>query len=267
MKYNIFISWSGPRSKWVAEALRDWLPHVLQASQPWLSSKDIDKGTRAFAELTKPLEDLKIGISCLTPENLKAPWLLYEAGVLTKTLDPKTRLYTYLLCGLRPEEIEPPLGWFQHTHSTKEETLTLVQSINRAISEEPLPETRVQTIFERFWPELQTKLDTMPRTSVPTTPQRSVQEMLAEILGLLRSDMATRADIQAFVDMLPVSGSIRQPAQGIIFDVQSGPNSGFYGKSGYGRLDALSGIGTKSSAKSTEAAVQPTTSTRNKQKL
>lgn len=200
MNHNIFISWSGPRSKWVAEALRDWLPNVLQSSKPWISSADIDKGTRSYLELSKPLEDLKVGISCLTPENLSAPWLLYEAGQLTKTIDPETRLYTYLLGGLKPKDIEPPLGWFQHTDSTRAETLVLIQSINKLISADPLSDDRVEAVFERFWPDLETKLKSMPGPEKAAKPSRSIEEMIAEILGILRSDMATRADIRAFVD-------------------------------------------------------------------
>lgn len=243
MKYNVFISWSGPRSRWVAEALRGWLPNVLQASKPWLSARDIDKGTRSAVELGKPLEELRVGISCLTPENLAAPWLLYEAGQLTKTLDPSTRLYTYLLGGLKWSDIEPPLGWFQHTDATKEDTLVLVQSINKAIADEPLPDTQVEATFERFWPDLEKKLATMPQTEEGKMPRRSIDDMLAEILGLLRSDMATRADIRAFVDMLPAARSTGQVVTGKVFDVQPAQSLTSFGESKYieaGSLDLYS---------------------------
>lgn len=43
---KIFISWSGPKSGAVAKALREWLPLVVNAFEPFLSSDDIDKGTR-----------------------------------------------------------------------------------------------------------------------------------------------------------------------------------------------------------------------------
>jgi hypothetical protein len=42
---NVFLTWSGPRSRQVAEALKKWLPGVVQQCQPWMS-KDIAAGKR-----------------------------------------------------------------------------------------------------------------------------------------------------------------------------------------------------------------------------
>ena len=81
-EYNIFISWSGSRSKWVAEALREWLPRILQSARPWMSAADIEKGSRGLNEVSSGLQGMKVGLVCLTPENLNAPWILYEAGAL-----------------------------------------------------------------------------------------------------------------------------------------------------------------------------------------
>jgi len=40
---KVFISWSGQRSAAVADALRYWLPKVIQALEPWMSADDIEK--------------------------------------------------------------------------------------------------------------------------------------------------------------------------------------------------------------------------------
>jgi len=43
---KLFISWSGPKSRQVAEALKNWIPYVIQGSKPFLSAGDIEKGRR-----------------------------------------------------------------------------------------------------------------------------------------------------------------------------------------------------------------------------
>jgi hypothetical protein len=53
---DIFISWSGKRSRAFAEALRDWLPMIINAARPFLSSSDIDKGARWSTEIAGKLE-------------------------------------------------------------------------------------------------------------------------------------------------------------------------------------------------------------------
>jgi hypothetical protein len=162
-KANVFISWSGDRSKIIASAFREWLPMVIQSAKPWMSSANIDKGSRGLQEMAKALDGIRVGISCLTPENLSAPWILYEAGSLAKTVDDKTRLCTYLLGGLKNEDVEPPLGQFQHTSPNKEDTRSLIRTINKAVGEDdPVPEKTLDTIFDRFWPVLEEKLQSVP---------------------------------------------------------------------------------------------------------
>ncbi|MGH9930385.1 MAG: TIR domain-containing protein [Pyrinomonadaceae bacterium] len=77
---KVFISWSAERSLAIAKALHDWLPRVIQAVQPWLSETDIGKGTRWEQEIGVELAQTRFGILCLTPENLDARWINFEAG-------------------------------------------------------------------------------------------------------------------------------------------------------------------------------------------
>jgi hypothetical protein len=59
---KIFVSWSGRRSKAVAELMSDWLKCVIQASQPWISTRDIDRGAIWFSEINDKLKDVSVGI-------------------------------------------------------------------------------------------------------------------------------------------------------------------------------------------------------------
>lgn len=83
-KLTVFISWSGKTSQMVASALRDWLPQVLQSVTPFMSEHDIAKGSRGQDEIAGKLRDAAMGVICLTPSNVAAPWILFEAGALSK---------------------------------------------------------------------------------------------------------------------------------------------------------------------------------------
>jgi hypothetical protein len=80
--YNVFIRWSKPRSRHVVHALREWLPMVVQAAKPWMSDVDIEPGSRSLLDISEKLSGARLGISCVTPENMVEPWLQFEAGAL-----------------------------------------------------------------------------------------------------------------------------------------------------------------------------------------
>ncbi|MBP7070976.1 MAG: TIR domain-containing protein [Methanothrix sp.] len=183
---KIFISWSGPRSKAMAEALKEWLPNVIQAVDPWVSSSDIDAGMRWTPALAEQLQQTQLGILCLTAENLNAPWLLFEAGALSKIID-KTRVCPYLL-GLEPTDVMGPLSQFQAVVAEKDGTKKLLQTINHVQIENALPEDRLNTIFNAFWPSLEQNL-----TDISNSPaqikeaKRTLENKVDEILNLVRA--------------------------------------------------------------------------------
>ncbi len=126
----IFISWSGVTSEAVATYLASWLPAVIQAVRPWISAEDIHKGQRWGEEIAGKLEEARFGIFCLTPENLEASWLLFEAGAISK-LRNEARVCTYLFdVGL--SDLSGPLAMFQATEATEKSTWDLIRSINAA---------------------------------------------------------------------------------------------------------------------------------------
>src|SRR4051812_36495571 len=114
---KIFISWSGERSKAIAEALHEWLPDVIQAIEPWMSANDIEKGARWRSGLATELEQTSVSVICLTPENLESPWIHFEAGALSKQ-QQNTYVCTFLF-GLEPIDVREPLAQFQATKSAK----------------------------------------------------------------------------------------------------------------------------------------------------
>jgi hypothetical protein len=150
---NVFISWSGPRSEHAAKAFYELLPMIVPAAQPWLSAADIDKGTQWRQEIGGALNTMKAGIICLTPDNLTSPWLLFEAGALSKALDTKSYVWTYLLAGLEHGYLKDPLAMFQSTKPEPEDTRKLIQTIQRSL-DPTVPDARLNKLFDKFWPDL-----------------------------------------------------------------------------------------------------------------
>lgn len=181
---RIFISWSKEPSRTVAEALRDWLPDVIQSLEPWMSSADIGAGARWSTEVAQALSDASIGIICVTLENQREPWLLFEAGALAKTLE-NTFVCPYLI-EMRPSDlISGPLTQFQSKVANKEGTFELLATVNRALGSDALPNDRLHRLFDRSWPYLEAKLNSLPRS--PALVQRPVEEMISEVLETVRS--------------------------------------------------------------------------------
>ena len=166
-----------------------------------MSESEIDKGSRSLPEISKALADIKIGIVCLTPENRERPWLLFEAGALSKSIDERTRLCTYLIGEIEPSDVSPPLGMFQGTRATKDDTFRMVQTINRVVSEDPISDENLEAIFEAMWPKLESRLKSLPitETTVSASAKRPPDEIMAEILELVRAQASFREKTQ-FLD-------------------------------------------------------------------
>lgn len=184
---KVFISWSGETSKQAAVALKNWLGGVIQAVEPWISG-DIEKGARWSYEITQCLEEAAVGIIILTPDNLTAPWILFEAGALSRV--DGTYVCTLLL-NVAPTDVQQPLGQFQHTVMTKEDLWKLVLTINNSQGRsgtKPLDEGFLRTAFEKWWPDLEKELDViMAGVSTQEQKPRQERELLEELLELTRS--------------------------------------------------------------------------------
>jgi hypothetical protein len=184
---KIFMSWSGQRSKLTAELLYDWIKCVIQAAQPWISSKGIERGALWFSEINNELKDTAIGIICLTHENKNAPWILFEAGALAKGLS--TNRVCTLLIDITPSDLQPPLAQFNHTFSDKESMWSLVTTLNNGLEGNRLDPTILRRVFETYWPQFETEFSILLKNNPPDTvaEPRDEKDILAEILESTRS--------------------------------------------------------------------------------
>lgn len=169
----------------MALTLREWLPDVINRVEPFVSSKDIDPGSRWQTEIAGELAVTSYGIVCVTRDNQHAPWLNFEAGALAKAVESSH--VVPLAVDLKPSDIEPPLGHFQAQPASEDGIREIVRSVNAAC-EPPLEDGRLAKSFSKWWPDLAAKLESIEETTPASAEDaRSERDLLEETLDIVRS--------------------------------------------------------------------------------
>lgn len=185
---KIFISWSGDQSRKYAEAIRDWLPAALQMVTPYFTPTDIEKGARWSTDVAKELDSSQVGIICVTRDNLHADWVLFEAGALSKSLD-KSHVCP-IIFGISNTDLSGPLKQFQATEFEKGDFQKLINVINGKLGDNKLPSKTLDTVFEKWWPDLESKINSIAsQVAEPKEPVRSDRELIEEILTISRANL------------------------------------------------------------------------------
>jgi hypothetical protein len=177
---KVFISWSGARSKTLAFHLHEWLKAVIQRAEPWMSDRDLEAGQRWNDEISARLRDTHFGVICLTPENLAAPWLLFEAGALAKAVD-SARVVPVLL-GVNRASLTFPLAQFQAVEADESGLRSLAASVNSSLDAEKLQATTLDNIFSGLWPGLNAAIESIPAPSHEDTLRRTDRQLLEELV-------------------------------------------------------------------------------------
>jgi hypothetical protein len=133
----------------------------------------------------------------LTPENTDSTWLHFEAGAIAKSFSEAK--VAPILFHLKPSEIEQPLALFQATLFEKVEMLRLLKSMNSAAGEAAREDKQLETVFDRFWPDLERtiepRLSALRQTPAPKQREKSeIDRILQELLVLARQQTRILSD-------------------------------------------------------------------------
>lgn len=182
---KVFISWSGERSRLVGELLKFWSRCVIQNLEPWIST-EMNRGVFWFPKIKDELDQSMNAIVCLTKENLNSPWILFEAGALSRGLN--TNSVCTVLIDLNPEDVDDPLGQLNHTLPTDQSSmLKLIRTLNRGLGEKALPEELLKYSFDTHWPYFQEKFkEILSLTEAAELPKKEKSDILEEIFKTVR---------------------------------------------------------------------------------
>jgi len=196
MPTRVFISWAGDRAGRVAILLHEWLPRVLQATDPWISI-EISAGERWAADIGAALDSVDFGIAVLTRASADSRWLNFECGAISKHLD-RAAVVPLLVDFDNKTDLTGPLTQFQMKTTSMSDVLALCEALNRRLAE-PLPGQRLREAFDIWWPQLRDGIADAIRDTEAVAPDRSVRDegsLLREILELVRGSSLTAADLR-----------------------------------------------------------------------
>ncbi|MFE3020919.1 toll/interleukin-1 receptor domain-containing protein [Streptomyces sp. NPDC059256] len=214
---KVFLSWSGERSKKGAEALRFWLPDVLQYIDPWLSSVDISAGRRGLGEMADELSKTGFGIICMTLESQDSRWVNFEAGAIFNQLQGNGYVVPFLI-DMKTAELASPFSKFQAViGDSRDDVQKLLFDINDASGDLAIPRERLERAFRRSWPEFESKLEAIrllpARDNLSNRMQRSEADMMEEILLIVRQLDHRMTEIERYAT--GAGGTPRQPSREI----------------------------------------------------
>jgi hypothetical protein len=172
---KIFVSWSGERSKAVAAATAEWLKNVIHILHPWMSEA-IPPGEKWSQVIGSKLGEAKCGIICATPENVDAPWLVFEAGALSNRFgDPRV---VPILLDMNPSDLQGPLAQFQAIAINKEKMSALAFSINEQLGATKLEQDVLKKSLNSNWRDFAAKVEKAAAIPLKATTLRSIVKAL-----------------------------------------------------------------------------------------
>lgn len=184
---KVFVSWSGEYSQAVASLLKKYVPLLLHDVELFVSCHDIESGTKWSHRLSSELDATNYGIICLSPTNLTAPWILFEAGALSKFED--SSLCSLLIGDLSPEDVSSPLSQFRNRRFQKNDFRHLLSDVNGR-QKKPVEPEQFDILFDTFWPRIHEEYvgigNQLPKDHVERASKRDDRELLEEIVFRIR---------------------------------------------------------------------------------
>ena len=186
---NVFISWSGERSRMAAEAFYRALPMILlKPKSDFYLSTGIYKGADWEKNLNEGLQAADFGILCVTRENFNAPWMIYEAGYLSHKAGAD-KIAPFLL-DVSPSELEGPVTHFHATKFEKEDLQKLVLDMN-LLESKPLREKNLVDNFEDAYDRWEERLK--EAVALRDSAEDVARQTLADVERLLRRSAKNQA--------------------------------------------------------------------------
>lgn len=204
---KIFISWSGPETRPIANTWADLLRDMFDFVEPFVSTA-ISPGERGLDQIKEALADTQFGVFVTTRANQHAAWLNFEAGAIsnqaTDTSTAVGKVAPCLVDFVNDTDLTSPLRQFQYRTLNREGVLDILTTIAEANS---VDVSRIANRFELAWnapdtgystrfaaaiatvtasAEVDSNADADTAATTPAPTSRNAEDMFSEVLAILR---------------------------------------------------------------------------------
>lgn len=158
-KNKIFISWSGPRSKEIAKGMKWLLEEVIFKGTElkcFVSDLDITSGSDWWAKIKGELKTCQMGFLCVTKENIKAPWIYFEAGAMIARDIPTTPIL--INCGYQHLSGSPLSGKQAVDFYDQQKFIKMITDINNNMALLQIDSSQMETLARDGYERLKEKL-------------------------------------------------------------------------------------------------------------
>ncbi len=192
---KVFISWSKSPTDIVATEFAILLRHMFDNVRPFVSKDNVAFGSLSIGEIHRQLAGTSYGVLIVTRANQSEPWLNFEAGSLAKTIpdDSDARVVPLLIDHESLAQLTGPIANLQAVIADE-------GGVRRLLSEMADHLGVDAVVFESRWPHGWERIATVltdARAELdkgPAQPERTAEDMLEEIVSLLRRPQRTGTD-------------------------------------------------------------------------
>jgi hypothetical protein len=143
-------------------------------ASPWTSAQNVAGGSFWHEELWNALKTARLGVLCLTPDNVESKWIHFEGGAIARSFG-RTFACPYLL-NVDPSQVSVPLGHLQCLKANEQDTLHLVKAINATLRVGKLNHEMLLASFMAHWPALRSTLEKVAMEEKAARPAHDILE-------------------------------------------------------------------------------------------
>lgn len=158
---KVFLNWSGEESRRIASLLRDWLPEVINALEPWLAADSFGRENRWLEVNAGPFSEAGMIVACVTTANAGEDWKSLDPSKFELSIAESAPLLVLLLvAGVDAASLRNVPDGASVIRLDRSGLKLLAEKLN-SLADQPTDYDVLGRRFEGLWPRLEQCLPTI----------------------------------------------------------------------------------------------------------